>query len=96
MKLIAVLSKKPYQYTGSNGASGGMIDSQTDAGGWPVYALGTALRDTDGDGIPDEWESANGLNPRSSADGAKYNLDRNYTNLEVYLNSLVEHLYPVE
>lgn len=83
-----------FQYTGSNGATGGMIDSQQDVGGWPSYSLGSALRDTDGDGIPDEWETANGLNPRSAADGAKYILDRNYTNLEVYLNSLVEHLYP--
>ena len=50
--------------------------------------------DTDGDGIPDEWETANGLNPKSKADGAKYTLSKTYTNLEVYLNSLVETLYP--
>ena len=53
-----------------------------------------AAKDTDGDGIPDEWETANGLNPKSKADGAKYTLSKTYTNLEVYLNSLVETLYP--
>lgn len=95
-RIIEETRNGTYRFTGSNGATGGMIDSQTDVGGWPSYALGTALRDTDGDGIPDEWEIANGLNPRSSADGVKYNLDRNYTNLEVYLNSLVDHLFPGE
>ena len=39
-------------------------------------------------------ETANGLNPKSKADGSKYTLSKKYTNLEVYLNSLVETLYP--
>lgn len=50
--------------------------------------------DTDGDGIPDYWESANGLNPNDPADGALYTIDPKgwYTNLEVYANSIVEHI----
>ena len=50
--------------------------------------------DTDGDGIPDAWETANGLNPSDANDGKAYSLDSKgyYTNLEVYLNSLVEHI----
>lgn len=92
-RIIEETRNGTYRYTGSNGARGGMIDSQTDVGGWPSYASGTAPRDTDGDGMPDEWETANGLDPRNPADGASYNLSRSYTNLEVYLNSLVEHLY---
>lgn len=49
--------------------------------------------DTDGDGIPNEWEILNGLDPDDPADGALYTLDSEkhwYTNLEVYANSLVE------
>lgn len=50
--------------------------------------------DTDGDGIPDEWEKANGLNPADKTDGNKYTVDPKglYTNLEVYLNSIVESI----
>ena len=50
--------------------------------------------DTDGDGIPDEWETANGLNPSDANDGNEYTIDSEgiYTNIEVYLNSLVEHI----
>ena len=65
-------------------------------GGWPVYVKENAPVDTDGDGMPDAWEAANGLNPKSSADGVKYNLSKEYTNLEVYINSLVEKLYPAK
>ncbi|MGM9778244.1 MAG: pectate lyase, partial [Prevotella sp.] len=50
--------------------------------------------DTDGDGMPDEWETANGLNPSDANDGNEYTIDSEgiYTNVEVYLNSLVEHI----
>ena len=50
--------------------------------------------DTDGDGIPDEWEIANGLNPSDDSDGNAYTIDTKgyYTNLEVYLNSIVEDI----
>ena len=50
--------------------------------------------DTDGDGIPDEWEIANGLNPSDDSDGNTYTIDTKgyYTNLEVYLNSIVEDI----
>lgn len=48
--------------------------------------------DSDGDGIPDVWEIAQGLNPNDGTDGKLYTLDPRgwYTNVEVYINSLVE------
>ena len=50
--------------------------------------------DSDGDGIPDEWEIANGLNPSNDSDGNAYTIDTKgyYTNIEVYLNSIVEDI----
>ena len=77
---------------GSNGSKGGLIDTQSDAGGWPEYT-GTKAKDTDGDGIPDEWETEHGLNPKSYADSKQQTLVSGYSNLEVYLNAIVAHLY---
>ncbi len=50
--------------------------------------------DTDGDGMPDEWEKAYGLNPNDTSDATTYTLDSKkwYTNIEVYINSIVESI----
>lgn len=51
--------------------------------------------DSDKDGMPDEWEIANGLNPNDASDATLKTLDKEkgwYTNLEVYLNSVVENI----
>ena len=93
-RIIANVRNGDYTTDGSNGSEKGLIDKASDVGGWPEYKKETGPKDTDGDGIPDEWETANGLNPKSKADGSKYTLSKTYTNLEVYLNSLVETLYP--
>ncbi|MDP0500845.1 MAG: hypothetical protein Q7P63_12180 [Verrucomicrobiota bacterium JB022] len=45
----------------------------------------TGLADSDGDGMPDEWETAHGLNPKSGRDGAWDADNDGYTNLEEYL-----------
>lgn len=79
----------------------GIIDSQDDlkqafpdAGAdwsaWPELT-GTTITDTDQDGMPDEWEEANDLNP-DVADNNEHDLDDEYTNLEVYMNSLVQDI----
>ena len=79
-----------YTFQGSKGSKGGIIDSQNDVGGWPELISLLAPKDTDRDGIPDSWEVEKGLNPERR-DDRLYNLDNRYTNLEVYLNWLVEH-----
>ncbi|WP_299819708.1 pectate lyase [uncultured Pontibacter sp.] len=67
----------------------GIIDSQEDVGGWPELKSEVALKDSDKDGMPDAWEAKYKLSPNSAEDAAKYTLDKQYTNIEVYLNSLV-------
>ncbi len=61
---------------------------------YPTLATETrsASFDTDGDGIPDTWETENGLNPNDASDAITYSLDPKgyYTNIEVYANSIVE------
>jgi pectate lyase len=57
------------------------------AGGLSEIKGGPAPLDSDGDGMPDAWEIAHGLNPRDAADAVKLDAS-GYTNVEVYLNSL--------
>lgn len=66
----------------------GIIDSQNDVGGWPELKNGVAHTDSDHDGIPDDWEIENGLNPNDALDGKKV-AKNGYTNLENYLNSII-------
>ncbi len=69
--------------------SGQHIDSQSEVGGWPIYASGSYPQDSDNDGMPDDWETANGLNPNNSGD-ANGDIDGDgYTNIEAYINSLI-------
>ena len=72
---------------------GRIIDSQKEVGGWPVYRNGVPLADSDGDGMPDAWESGRGLNPKDPADGAKISAS-GYSNVETYLNSLTAPVPP--
>lgn len=55
---------------------------------WPTLLSTAAPADTDHDGMPDAWETANGLNPNDAGDRAVFAAN-GYTNLENYLNSIV-------
>ncbi|MBC7948800.1 MAG: pectate lyase [Chitinophagaceae bacterium] len=55
---------------------------------WPMLRTLPAPTDTDKDGMPDEWEKVNGLNPADAKDASGYKLDKSYTNIEVYINGL--------
>lgn len=70
--------------------SGRIIDSQTDVGGWPDLAPGAPWIDSDGDGLPDDWERAHGLDPHDPSDGAADHDGDGFTNLEDWLNALAE------
>ena len=89
-------------YKGSTTKSPGIIDLVSDVKGYTEDNFETATRpadfDSDNDGIPDEWEKANGLNPNDPIDALTYSLDSKgfYTNIEVYANSLVEHIMKAE
>lgn len=72
------------------GTTGELISDETAS---PMYgpgyiAGGTKLTDTDGDGIPDAWEQAHGLNYQDASDAMKIS-SSGYANIEVYVNSLV-------
>ena len=89
-------------YKGSITNSPGIIDKVSDVNGYTEDNFGTGTRpadfDTDKDGIPDEWEKANDLNPNDASDALTYSLDEKgyYKNIEVYANSLVENIMKAE
>lgn len=78
-------------YNGSKTGKKGIIDSQADVGSWPVLNSITALPDTDGDGMPDSWETEKGLDAKK-ANAIGNDLSTGYTNIEVYINGLVKDI----
>ena len=75
------------------GGGKGIIDSQSEVGGWPELHSKPAPPDSDHDGMPDDWERAHQLDPHNSADGATAAKPGGYTHLEEYLNSLISPVY---
>jgi hypothetical protein len=71
----------------SLGKLGKTVNDPAEMGGFGMIAGGPVAKDSDGDGIPDEWEAAHGMNPNDPADAKTVNAD-GYTGLEVYLNEL--------
>ncbi|RZK89708.1 MAG: polysaccharide lyase, partial [Pedobacter sp.] len=65
----------------------GIITDVSQVGGYPEYK-GTPYKDSDNDGMPDAYELKNGLNPKDASDAAKISKS-GYSNIEVYLNSVV-------
>jgi len=57
---------------------------------WPALKSLPAKVDSDKDGMPDDWEIKNKLNPSDATDASKISLHKYYTNIEVYINSLIK------
>jgi len=73
----------------SLGKEGKIIRDEAEVGGMPEIKGGPVPASTAGDGIPDTWKIAHGLDPKA-ADVAKGDRDHDgYTNLEEYLNDLM-------
>ncbi len=66
----------------------GIISDPQQAGGLPVYGKYKPYKDSDGDGMPDKWEKANGLNPNDPSDANGDCTGDGYTNIEKYINGI--------
>lgn len=71
--------------TASHGKNG-IIDTPSDAGGWPAPQSAEPPQDSDLDGMPDEWEKKHGLNANEAGDNSLDEDGDGYTNVEEYLN----------
>jgi hypothetical protein len=65
----------------------GFITNPAQVGGYPNYT-GKPYTDTDGDGLPDSWETAHGLNPNDASDAVSDLNGDGYTNIEDFINGL--------
>jgi pectate lyase len=68
--------------------TGSIIDSQDEVGGWPSCEGGEPPLDSDGDGIPDDWEESAGLDPDDPSDAGEAAAS-GYMWIEEYINSLI-------
>jgi hypothetical protein len=87
-RILREVAARTVSFKGSRGGLPGIIDTQTDVGGWPELRSGVAPADADGDGMPDAWERAHRLDPADPADANGIPPDADWTNLEVYLDQL--------
>ncbi|HSN60566.1 MAG TPA: hypothetical protein VLR49_06510, partial [Ferruginibacter sp.] len=69
-------------------AHGTAYEQTTNA--WPALKSLAAPLDTDKDGMPDAWEKQQGLNPADATDAALNKLDPHFSNIEVYINSILK------
>lgn len=94
LRLTSDTRNGTYSYTGSKTGKKGIIDTEDDAEGFYDYPVVAALTDTDQDGMPDEWESANGCNPNVADNNVHH--ASGYTMLEMYLDYAMTHKTPMD
>ena len=73
-------------FKGSVSGTPGLIDSQSDVGGWIEYKQYSEIVDTNNDGIPDGWLEKNYPGKLATDVDSK----TGYTMLEVYLSSIIK------
>lgn len=100
-RVVREVKNGTYTYIGSKAENSkdnqpGLIDTVTDTEGYVDVKSLKPWPDTDGDGIPDIWEVAYGLNPNDPSDAQQISrsVDPNgrYPNIEVYFHNLVQHI----
>lgn len=68
--------------------TGRQINSIDEVGGWADFRSAEAPVDSNRDGIPDYWAEQHGVDPMDDTWGNQIT-ESGYTNLEIYLNSIV-------
>ncbi|MBR1414655.1 MAG: polysaccharide lyase [Prevotella sp.] len=77
-----------YRRLGKDSYKQGIITDPRQMGGYPEYRAWQPYKDTDMDGMPDEWELRWGLNPNDPSDANGDCNGDGYTNIEKYINGI--------
>ena len=93
LRLIDDTRNKKATYSGASRGNG-IIDTEEDAEGFYAYPVVEAPIDTDLDGMPDFWETANGCDPNTPDNNTLH--PSGYTMLEVYLDYAITHRTPMD
>ena len=89
LRLVRDTRNGTHTYVGSKTGKKGIIDTEEDAEGFYNYPYVEPLLDTDQDGMPDEWEIANGCDPQVPDNNVRS--ASGYTMLEMYLDYAMTH-----
>ena len=81
-------------YEGSKAGKKGIIDTEEDAEGFYAYPETAALQDSDGDGMPDFWETLNDCDPNKPDNNKRH--ASGYTMLEMYLDYAMRTKSPMD
>lgn len=97
-RLINDTRNGTHTYVGSKTGKKGIIDTEEDAEGFYAYpdSLDYDLPsyDSDLDGMPDDWEIANGCDPAAPDNNMRHG--SGYTMLEMYLHYAMTHKSPMD
>ena len=93
-RLVTDTRNGTYTYVGAKTGKKGIIDTEEDAEGFYDYTEVAPLLDTDLDGMPDEWEIANGCDPNTPDNNVRH--ASGYTMLEMYLDYAMTHKQPMD
>ena len=94
LRLIQETKEGTFTFTGSQAQLKGIIDIEEDAEGFYDYPEVSTMIDTDLDGMPDEWEKANGCDPNVPDNNMLH--ASGYTMLEMYLDYAMTHKTPMD
>ena len=74
-RIVRETKEGTFTYKGTT-STNGLIDTQSDVGGWPVLETRNVPLDSNGDGIPDAWANANDLEPNAASNANGYDLSK--------------------
>ena len=88
-RIINEVRKRTGRFVDVQGGFPHGTDYELTLNAWPTLKQLPPKPDADKDGMPDDWEIKNKLNPNDPADANGYLLSKTYTNIEVYLNGIL-------